>query len=94
MLEVKRDDFDESLEDIMVSIDEILKSTKEGYEVEKEENIKAKNVTEVTFFYFGTDGGTTRTRVTKIVHRTIFTFASAGSRSARSLACSFSSPTF
>ena len=40
MLEVKRDDFDESLEDIMVSIDEILKSTKEGYEVEKEEKIK------------------------------------------------------
>lgn len=39
MLEVKRDDFDESLEDIMVSIDEILKNTKEGYEVEKEEEI-------------------------------------------------------
>lgn len=39
MLEVKRDDFDESLEDIMVSIDEILKNTEEGYEVEKEEEI-------------------------------------------------------
>ena len=44
MLEVKRDDFDESLEDIMVSIDEILKSTTEGYEVEKEEKIKRKNI--------------------------------------------------
>ena len=40
----KNDDFDESLEDIMVSIDEILKSTKEGYEVEKEEKIKRKNI--------------------------------------------------
>lgn len=44
MLEVKRDDFDESLEDIMVSIDEILKNTKEGYEVKKEEKIKRKNI--------------------------------------------------
>ena len=44
MLEVKRDDFDESLEDIMVSIDEILKNTKDGYEVEKEEKIKRKNI--------------------------------------------------
>lgn len=44
MLEVKRDDFDESLEDIMVSIDEILKNTEEGYEVEKEEKIKRKNI--------------------------------------------------
>ena len=44
MLEVKRDDFDESLEDIMVSIDEILKNTKEEYEVEKEEKIKRKNI--------------------------------------------------
>ena len=46
MLEVKRDDFDESLEDIMASINGILKKTGKGYETkedsdeEKEENNK------------------------------------------------------
>ena len=37
MLEVKRDDFDESLEDIMDSINGILKKTGKGYETEEEE---------------------------------------------------------
>jgi len=37
MLEVKRDDFDESLEDIMVSINSILNKTGKGYET-KEDN--------------------------------------------------------
>ena len=37
MLEVKRDDFDESLEDIMNSINEILKNTGKGYETKEEE---------------------------------------------------------
>ncbi len=42
MLEVKRDDFDESLEDIMESINGILKKTGKGYETkeEKEEDKK------------------------------------------------------
>ena len=37
MLEVKRDDFDESLEDIMASINSILNKTGKGYET-KEDN--------------------------------------------------------
>ena len=37
MLEVKRDDFDESLEDIMASINTILNKTGKGYET-KENN--------------------------------------------------------
>ena len=37
MLEVKRDDFDESLEDIMDSINGILKKTGKGYETEEED---------------------------------------------------------
>ena len=37
MLEVKRDDFDESLEDIMESINGILNKTGKGYET-KENN--------------------------------------------------------
>ncbi len=40
MLEVKRDDFDENIEDIMKSVNEILKNTGNGYETkeEKKEN--------------------------------------------------------
>lgn len=40
MLEVKRDDFDENLEDIMKSVNEILKNTGKGYETkeDKKEN--------------------------------------------------------
>lgn len=41
MLEVKRDDFDESLEDIMESINGILNKTGKGYET-KEDNIDEK----------------------------------------------------
>ena len=37
MLEVKRDDFDESLEDIMASINSILNKTGKGYKT-KEDN--------------------------------------------------------
>lgn len=37
MLEVKRDDFDESLEDIMNSINGILKKTGNGFETTEEE---------------------------------------------------------
>ncbi len=37
MLEVKRDDFDESLEDIMDSINGILKKTGKGYETKEED---------------------------------------------------------
>lgn len=37
MLEIKRDDFDESLEDIMESINGILNKTGKGYET-KEDN--------------------------------------------------------
>ncbi len=40
MLEVKRDDFDESLEDIMNSINDILKKTGKGYETKEEEEDK------------------------------------------------------
>lgn len=40
MLEVRRDDFDESLEDIMDSINGILKKTGEGFETSEEENNK------------------------------------------------------
>ena len=42
MLEVKRDDFDESLEDIMDSINEILSKTGKGFET-KEENKEENN---------------------------------------------------
>ena len=42
MLEVKRDDFDESLEDIMQSVNSILKKTGKGYQT-KEENKKDIN---------------------------------------------------
>ena len=37
MLEVKRDDFDQSLEDIMNSINGILNKTGKGYETKEEE---------------------------------------------------------
>ena len=40
MLEVKRDDFDESLEDIMASINGILGKTGKGYETKEEDNDK------------------------------------------------------
>ena len=43
MLEVKRDDFDESLEDIMDSINSILKKTGKGYETEENEDDDEKN---------------------------------------------------
>lgn len=42
MLEVKRDDFDESLEDIMESINGILNKTGNGY-VTKEADDEEKN---------------------------------------------------
>ena len=38
MLEVKRDDFDESLEDIMASINSILNKTGKGYETNDKNN--------------------------------------------------------
>ena len=38
MLEVKRDDFDESLEDIMASINGILSKTGKGYETKEDDN--------------------------------------------------------
>ena len=38
MLEVKRDDFDESLEDIMASINGILSKTGNGYETKEDNN--------------------------------------------------------
>ena len=38
MLEVKRDDFDESLEDIMDSINGILNKTGKGYTTTEENN--------------------------------------------------------
>ena len=41
---------------------------------------------------YGADGRNTTSRVRKIIHRIIFTYASAGSRPARSLATSFSIP--
>ena len=44
MLEVKRDDFDESLEDIMDSINGILNKTGKGYETKEDnENEKENN---------------------------------------------------
>lgn len=46
MLEVKKDDFDESLEDILSSVNEILKNTGKGYttkENEKKSDNKEKN---------------------------------------------------
>ena len=46
MLEVKKDDFDESLEDIMSSINGILNKTGKGFETieaEEEKNKKEKN---------------------------------------------------
>lgn len=38
MLEVKRDDFDESLEDIMNSINGILSKTGKGYETKEDDD--------------------------------------------------------
>ena len=43
MLEVKRDDFDESLEDIMVSINGILSKTGTGYETKEDNNDEDDN---------------------------------------------------
>lgn len=46
MLEVKKDDFDESLEDIMNSINGILKNTGKGFEtteIEENEDENKKN---------------------------------------------------
>lgn len=46
MLEVKRDDFDENLEDIMNSINGILNKTGKGFEtieIEEKENKKEDN---------------------------------------------------
>ena len=43
MLEVKRDDFDENLEDIMNSINGILNKTGKGYETKEDENEKKDN---------------------------------------------------
>ena len=42
MLEVKRDDFDESIEDIMKSINEILKDTGKGYETSEKDETNDK----------------------------------------------------
>ena len=42
MLEVKRDDFDESLEDIMKSVNSILKKTGKGYETKEEAKEESK----------------------------------------------------
>lgn len=42
MLEVKRDDFDESLEDIMNSINGILNKTGKGYETTEDEEKEKK----------------------------------------------------
>ena len=42
MLEVKRDDFDESLEDIMESINGILNKTGKGFETKEEEDEEKK----------------------------------------------------
>ena len=42
MLEVRRDDFDENLEDIMESINGILKKTGKGFETEEEEEKEKK----------------------------------------------------
>ena len=43
MLEVKRDDFDESLEDIMASINGILSKTGTGYETKEDNNNEEDN---------------------------------------------------
>ena len=43
MLEVKRDDFDESLEDIMNSINGILNKTGDGFETTEDEEEKKEN---------------------------------------------------
>ena len=43
MLEVKRDDFDESLEDIMASINGILSKTGTGYETKEDNNNEDDN---------------------------------------------------
>ena len=43
MLEVKRDDFDESLEDIMESINGILNNTGKGYETKENNNDENDN---------------------------------------------------
>lgn len=43
MLEVKRDDFDESLDDIMNSINGILNKTGKGYETTEDEEKEEKN---------------------------------------------------
>ena len=43
MLEVKRDDFDESLEDIMESINGILNKTGKGYETKENNNDENDN---------------------------------------------------
>lgn len=42
MLEIKRDDFDESLEDIMESINTILSKTGNGYETNTEDDESKK----------------------------------------------------
>ena len=42
ILEVKRDDFDENLDDIMNSINGILKKTGKGYETEEVEEKEDK----------------------------------------------------
>lgn len=43
MLEIKRDDFDESLEDIMESINGILNKTGKGYETKEDNDDKNDN---------------------------------------------------
>lgn len=43
MLEVKRDDFDENLDDIMNSINGILNKTGKGYETKEEDEEKEEN---------------------------------------------------
>ena len=43
MLEVKRDDFDESLEDIMTSLNSILNKTGVGFETTEERDDKEDN---------------------------------------------------
>ena len=43
MLEVKRDDFDESIEDIMKSINGILKNTGKGYETTEDDQKDKKD---------------------------------------------------
>ena len=43
MLEVRKDDFDESLEDIMSSVNELLKKTGEGYSTKDDEEKKKRD---------------------------------------------------